>query len=179
MFFTVLWMWGDLRINQKQQPGMEMWAQGETKTRTKDVTSESEISARLKDGKLARRRTTTCSETDSSIHLASKQLFPFQGLIANCKDKSGKTLFFGTNSFSPSPCLFSRNTPYLSVHYGIRQTSELKLTRVWESPLTVDCSDASQPTWCCWIIHFISTVTRKNSLLFLKWLVPPNILVIL
>lgn len=61
------------------------------KEQNKDVTSE--ISERLKDGKLARRRTTTCSETDSSIHLASKQLFPFQGLIANCKDKSGKTLF--------------------------------------------------------------------------------------
>jgi len=70
---------------------VETRAQERTKSRTKDVTSE--ISERLKDGKLARRRTTTCSETDSSIHLASKQLFPFQGLIANCKDKSGKTLF--------------------------------------------------------------------------------------
>lgn len=82
---------GDLRTNKKQQPGVEMRAQEKTKSKTKDVTSE--ISERLKDDKLARRRTTTCSETDSSIQMASKQLFPFQGLIDNCEDKSRKTLF--------------------------------------------------------------------------------------
>lgn len=151
MFFTVLWMWGDLRPNQKQQPGVETRAQERTKSRTKDVTSE--ISERLKDGKLPRRRTTTCSETDSSIHLASKQLFPFQGLIANCEDKSGKTLFFGTSSFSPSCCLFCRNTLYPSAHFGICQANGIKLTRLWEPPLVT--AYTSQPTWRSWLISYL------------------------
>ncbi len=120
MFFTFPWMWGDLRTNQKQQPGVETRAQGETKSRTKDVTSE--ISAQLKDGKLARRRTTTCSETDSSIHLASKQRFPFQGLIANCKDKSGKNTFLAQVHSHPLAVCFVETLPiYLSIMGFARQ----------------------------------------------------------